>query len=349
MTDDSPDPTPAVEEVNLIVPIELLATSWDPALDAALKVEIAAAASLQIEPPKALSLRIGGMPVKTFSFVFPEAPQWRQGTSGTARAPARAPRQAAPRKVTRIQPPRDVVKLQDRLYYLLQPSLETIISQEAVRFPFEPFPYQLQGIAFLYPRYAAILADEMGLGKTMQAITAIRLLLLASEVRNVLLVCPKPLVTNWRRELAQWAPEIPVGVIEGDQTRRHWQWRQPHTPVKIANYELLLRDRDLAAESDLHFDLVVFDEAQRIKNRHSTTSDVVRSISRTRSWALTGTPIENSSEDLVGIFRVLSPPSTFPPGMTARELSRAVRDYILRRTKDKVLTEMPPKLFRDAE
>jgi SNF2 family DNA or RNA helicase len=67
-------------------------------------------------------------------------------------------------------------------------------------------------VAFLYPRYAAILADEMGLGKTMQAITAVRMLLHAGELSSVLFVCPKPLVTNWQREFAQWAPEVPVSV-----------------------------------------------------------------------------------------------------------------------------------------
>ena len=57
--------------------------------------------------------------------------------------------------------------------------------------PFEPFPYQFEGVGFLYPRYSAILADEMGLGKTMQAITAMRLLLRAGEISRILLVCPK--------------------------------------------------------------------------------------------------------------------------------------------------------------
>ena len=107
----------------------------------------------------------------------------------------------------------------------------------------------------------------MGLGKTMQAITATRLLLRSGEVRSVLLICPKPLVSNWKREFDLWAPELPVGVIEGDQTRRHWQWEQTNFAVKIANYELLLRDADLFQNPDLQFDLVILDEAQRIKNR----------------------------------------------------------------------------------
>ena len=105
------------------------------------------------------------------------------------------------------------------------------------RFRSSRFPFQFEGVAFLYPRHAAILADEMGLGKTMQAITAIRLLLHRGEVQTVLLVCPKPLVTNWQREFAVWAPEMPVMVIEGDQAKRRWQWQLPDVPVRIANYE----------------------------------------------------------------------------------------------------------------
>jgi SNF2 family DNA or RNA helicase len=192
------------------------------------------------------------------------------------------------------------------------------------------------------------MADEMGLGKTMQAITAIRLLLAAREVRSVLMICPKPLVTNWKREFELWAPEIPVAIIEGDQTKRRWMWRDLSAPVKVANYELLMRDKEEVLDAGTKFDLVVLDEAQRIKNRNSTTSEIVRSISRTRSWALTGTPVENSSEDLVGIFEFLQQ-GYLHSGMSISHLSKAVRDHIIRRTKDKVLTDMPPKLYRDAE
>jgi SNF2 family DNA or RNA helicase len=290
------------------------------------------------------------LPLKVHGFTFPESPAWMHHPSGAS--PASSPRSTVAstpqKKLTRIGPPRDIIKLEDRLYYLLQPPLETILASTEVRLPFEPFPYQYQGIAFLYPRYAAVLADEMGLGKTMQAITTIRLLLRAAEIRTVLLVCPKPLVTNWRREFSVWAPEIPLCIIEGDQARRHWQWSALDSPVKIANYELLMRDRESLLGEGIHFDLAVLDEAQRIKNRSSTTSEVCRRISRSRSWALTGTPIENSTEDLIGIFEFLSP-GYLHSGMTARRMAQAAGDYILRRTKDMVLQDMPPKLFRDAE
>ncbi|MFP6752794.1 MAG: DEAD/DEAH box helicase, partial [Pirellulaceae bacterium] len=223
-----------------------------------------------------------------------------------------------------------------------------LFSSSTLRFPFEPFPYQFEGVAFLYPRYSGILADEMGLGKTMQAITTIRMLLRCGELSRVLIVCPKPLVTNWVREFGIWAGEIPLAVIEGNQTRRSWQWQQSLPPVQVANYELLVRDREILESAGTHFDLVVLDEAQRIKNYSSTTSEVARGISRSRSWALTGTPIENSLDDLVGIFEFLSP-GYIHSDMTARQMATRVSDYILRRTKDMVLSDLPPRLYRDAE
>ena len=182
----------------------------------------------------------------------------------------------------------------------------------------------------------------------MQAITAIRLLLHSGQVRSVLLVCPKPLVTNWQREFALWAPEVPLMAIEGDQTKRHWQWQLADAPVKIANYELLNRDRRIIEDPAMRFDLVVLDESQRIKNRNGATSQVVRSIARSRSWALTGTPVENSPEDLVGIFEFVAP-GHLTSDMKPRSMGRVASDYVLRRTKDKVLADLQPKLFRDAE
>jgi SNF2 family DNA or RNA helicase len=163
-------------------------------------------------------------------------------------------------------------------------------------------------------------------------------------VRSVLLVCPKPLVTNWQREFALWAPEVPLTPVEGDQAKRAWQWSLPEAPVRIANYELLLRDRELLGSQS--FDLVVLDESQRIKNRESSTNEVVCSISRNRNWALTGTPVENSADDLLGIFEFLAR-GFLSPEMKPRSMGRSIRDYVLRRTKDQVLDDLPPKLIHD--
>jgi SNF2 family DNA or RNA helicase len=249
---------------------------------------------------------------------------------------------------TRIRPPHDLIKLEDRLRLLLQPPLEALLAARSLDFKHQPFGFQLDGIAFLYPRHRAVLADEMGLGKTMQAITAVRLLVHHGQVRRVLLICPKPLVTNWQREFAQWAPELTVAIIEGGPARRQWQWRNDTDIVRIANYETVIRDRDDVCKSDRVYDLVLLDESQRIKNPSSTTNGVIRSIPRSRSWALTGTPIENSVEDLRGIFEFVSP-GQVSAKMKPRAAGRAVADYVLRRTKDRVLADLPPKLFRDAE
>lgn len=247
---------------------------------------------------------------------------------------------------TRIRPPKDLVRLEDRLFFLLQPPLEQLIQTDRLEFPFEPFSYQFEGIAFLFPRHSALLADEMGLGKTMQAITSIRLLARRGEIRNVLLICPKPLVTNWQREFAMWAPELPVVVVTGGPERRRWIWDQTGAVVKLANYELLLRDESLLNEESREFDLVVLDEAQRIKNPRSSTHQIACQLRRTRAWALTGTPVENSSDDLVGIFDFLMP-GYLSPAMTPRHLGESVSDFLLRRTKDAVLKDLPPKLYRD--
>ncbi|HBE69572.1 MAG TPA: helicase [Planctomycetaceae bacterium] len=347
--------------------VTLRATGWQGTLERPLEVDVQGW-DLTSEAIKTAPIRLTSKRPKVVGFSFPEAvpllsqpdPNLSSEQSGQgepashaeqgsrAVAPGASGKAGPPpkRKRTRIKPPVDLVKLEDRLYFVLQPPLETLAASSELGFPFEPFPYQMDGIAFLFPRETAILADEMGLGKTMQSITTIRMLLLAGQLRNILLVCPKPLVTNWVREFSLWAPEIPVTVIEGDSAKRQFIWGQKGVPVRIANYELLMRDNAFIHDSGQHFDLVVLDEAQRIKNRNSTTAETVRALPRGRSWALTGTPIENSVEDLVNIFEFLAP-GYLRTDMPLKTISKATRDHILRRTKDKVLTDMPPKMYRD--
>lgn len=254
--------------------------------------------------------------------------------------------QPAEKKATRLKPPGDAISLEDRLFYLLQPPLQTMLAGQELIMPFEPFPYQYEGIAWLFSQKSALLADEMGLGKTMQTITAIRLLLRAGQVRRVLMVCPKPLIPNWQREFKAWAEELPVTTLEGDGTRRRMLWQMP-VPILLVNYELLVRDwAEMLDDEKPKFDLVVLDEAQRIKNRDSCTSETARSVPRKRSWALTGTPIENRPEEMHTLFEYMTViPKHGTPDL--RQMQRLSRDYVLRRTKDLVMKDMPPRLDRD--
>ncbi|MCZ2343524.1 MAG: DEAD/DEAH box helicase [Bacteroidales bacterium] len=253
-----------------------------------------------------------------------------------------------PKEHIRPRPTADTVIFKDRLLYLLQPPLDGLFDGRSLGVPFEPFPYQLEGIAFLMPRQGALLADEMGLGKTAQTILSLRLMFHQGMIRNALLVAPKPLIFNWSRELKLWAPDVPFEVFPADPELRRATWHSSNCPLKLINYESLTRDADMAAHPKTFFDVVVLDEAQRIKTPGSKTAEVVKSIPRARSWALSGTPVENHPDDLANIFAFVDP-GRIPKDTPPKQLRVLTQDSILRRTKDLVQSDMPPKLIRDLE
>ncbi len=316
-------------------------------------------APLLTNPPWVRSLGKLAMEVTTQCWRFPtpldQAPANGQGVGagsprpgeGGETPPLHAGRSPFESRRTRPKPPSQTVLFKDRLLYLLQPPLETIFAGKQVKLPFDPYPYQIQGIAFLMPRHAALLADEMGLGKTIQVIVSLRLLFHAGLIRRALVVCPKPLVINWARELRTWAEDLPFEVIGGDTETRRATWRVSNCPLKLVNYELLTRDAAEIADEQVHFDLVVLDEAQRIKSRDSKTAQAARAVRRDRSWAMTGTPIENRIDDLVNIFEFVDP-GRIPPETPAKMLPELTRDCILRRTKEEAAPDMPPRIYRDA-
>ncbi|QEG31138.1 ATP-dependent helicase HepA [Gemmata obscuriglobus] len=296
--------------------------------------------------------------VTTEGWKFPAPPAGFDSAPRPATEP-RAGRQSIPQPALpdqqepakpriRPKPTADTVFFKDRLLYLLQPPLDSLFDGRQLEVPFEPYPYQLEGIAFLMPRHHALIADEMGLGKTAQAILSLRLLFHSGEIKRGLVVCPKPLMHNWARELKMWAPDVPFEAFEGDPEQRRSTWLVSNCPLKLINYETLTRDCDLAADARVQFDVVVLDEAQRIKNKESKTALVVRGLNRGRSWALTGTPIENHPDDLVNIFSFVAP-GRIPAETPAKRIPQYTSDLILRRTKDDVLTDMPPKVIRDLE
>jgi SNF2 family DNA or RNA helicase len=358
---NSPDPQsppgradyiPQVEATALGFPLEV---RTHPRFERPLEVSVRQA-SLLNNPPWVRPLGKLALEVSTQGWRFPAPPDLLPAKTGTApSSPEPAPRRepaaenagdGRPAR-TRLRSPREAVMFKDRLLYLLQPPLEDVFADKRVELPFKPYPYQVRGVAFLMPRHAALLADEMGLGKTIQVIVSLRLLFHAGLIHRALVVCPKPLVINWTRELRTWAPDVPFEVIGGDTEARRAAWRVSNCPLKLVNYELLTRDAAEIGDEEVRFDVVVLDEAQRIKNRESRTAEVVRSLHRERSWAMTGTPIENRTEDLVNIFAFVDP-DRIPPETPTRMLPELTRDCILRRTKEEVATDMPPRIIRDA-
>ena len=203
-------------------------------------------------------------------------------------------------------------------------------------------PYQKEGVQFLVSRPSALLADEMGLGKTVQAAVAINIR--RETYRRVLIVSPASLCLNWLREIEVWAPAIPVRRVIGDSNDRAATYRLP-VQVLIASYEQIRSDAE-KFHSEIQFDLVVLDEAQRIKNVNSASNWASRLIRRHRAWALSGTPLENSPEDLRGIFRFLDP-QVLHRGMSPTDVHAAIEGHFLRRTKAQVLQELPPIMVRD--
>ena len=203
-------------------------------------------------------------------------------------------------------------------------------------------PYQMEGVRFLAARDAALLADEMGLGKTVQ--TAVALTLTKERLRRVLLITPASLCLNWQRELQRWARELVVRRVIGDSEDRVATYRLP-IRVLIASYEQI-RSEIHSFEAGLLFDLVILDEAQRIKNASSDTSLACRLIPRKRAWALSGTPLENHPADLISIFRFLKP-GLLRQGMSKTEIHERIKSHFLRRTKQAVLSELPPIIVQD--
>ena len=208
------------------------------------------------------------------------------------------------------------------------------------------FPFQRRGVEWLIERYGGILADDMGLGKTVQVIAAIRLLFNRAEVRSVLVVCPKSLIATWAREFTRWAPELGVVVVTPPARVREdvWQIVSGHCHVILTNYEQL-REPPVS----LHRrgpDLIVADEAHRLRNRPARITTGVFRLRPKRFWAITGTPVERDIEDLATLLSLVVPTHFAPTDakLHASSLRSRARAYVLRRRKQDTLKELPPVL-----
>jgi len=224
------------------------------------------------------------------------------------------------------------------------------------------YPYQEQGAMHLAFGRRAMLADDMGLGKTVQAIAASALLKEMRDIQKALIICPASLKHQWAREIRRFT-SLSVTVVEGNLAARRDLYRDSSF-FKIINYELVRHDMDELLK--LRPDLIILDEAQRIKNWRAKTAMMVKSLPSRYAFVLTGTPLENRIDELYSIFQFLDPRILGPLWhfndrfyeLEKREsgtykvlgyknidqLRALIAPYVLRRTRDEVLKVLPPRV-----
>ncbi|MEJ6579601.1 MAG: DEAD/DEAH box helicase [Akkermansiaceae bacterium] len=201
-----------------------------------------------------------------------------------------------------------------------------------------------------------ILADDMGLGKTIQTLTHILRLKDQGNTAPVLVVAPTSVVPNWFAEAKKFTPSLKAIILHGPQRRRLFS-HIPHADIVLTSFALLQRDVEELKKHE--FQLIVLDEAQHIKNPSAKVSQAACQLRSKQRLCLSGTPVENSLGELWSLFRFLIPgflgsldrfrknyqnPIEKEQDEERAELLRArLGPLILRRTKDQVATELPPK------
>ncbi len=213
--------------------------------------------------------------------------------------------------------------------------------------------YQRNGVRFLLERVAneigAILADDMGLGKTLQILTVIEALRARNPQFRALVVCPASVIDTWVEQASRFCPALTTTPIRGARLQREKQIRMVSN-LMVTHYALLRADIDLLRV--MQFDLVIVDEAQAIKNPTTALSQAVRMIPANVRVAVTGTPLENSMRDVCAILDFVSPRICGPLDLLMgswlsmnmqAHVQRVLDVLMLRRTKEMVAPELPPK------
>ena len=202
-------------------------------------------------------------------------------------------------------------------------------------------PYQKEGIAWLLKSKNRLLADDMGLGKTLQALGAAGTLISSGSIKCVLIVCPSTLVYNWCNEINLWLPNFNAIQITnvGKIQNKIWKAAFGKAHFIITNYEHIRNIPKIILEEGV--DLIIADEAHKLRKSSSLISKAIKKIKSNRFWALTGTPIEKNQADLINLLSIID--RKLNP-VTLRTLSNfslraKSNQYILRRMKKDVLSE----------
>jgi len=224
------------------------------------------------------------------------------------------------------------------------------------------FPYQREGMLHLAFTERALLADEMGLGKTIQAIAACALLHRLGKAKRVLVVTPASLKTEWEEQIQRFTT-LPYQLVYGNRSKRLLAYG--NAPFfTIVNYEQMLAD-SLNVNQHLGQDVVVLDEAQRIKNWDTKIAQAVKRLQSRYAFVLTGTPIENRIDEIHSLMNFLNPAVLGPLFRFNRDfydldergrpvgyrqldqLHARIKPYLLRRRKADVETELPDRTDRN--
>jgi len=225
-------------------------------------------------------------------------------------------------------------------------SLEEILSSYLVAKRIIPLlPFQIEGVNFLLKNKRVLLADDMGLGKTIQALGAISKLISDGEITRTLIICPRSLVFNWYQEIKKWIPHITATAVmpSGSAAESVWKSRTGRSQIIITSYEQLrLGPQNLAGQAQL----VVCDEAHKLRNHDSQLSKSFRTLKPDYLWFLTGTPVERDAVDFSTLFSLLLPRqfSIEDSKLGLELLKMRAQPFFLRRRKSDVLTELPPMI-----
>ncbi|GGE40638.1 helicase SNF [Pullulanibacillus camelliae] len=214
-------------------------------------------------------------------------------------------------------------------------------------------PYQELGYQWLktlaHYGFGGILADDMGLGKSLQSIAFIlsELQSVREKRQPVIIICPSSLLYNWLNEIKKFAPEIKVTVTVGNRRERRALYDTlDERDVVITSYPIVRADIHWYAKQ--YFYAAFFDEAQAFKNPLTQTARAVKQIQAGHRFALTGTPVENASEELWSIFHVILPELFLSlkdySKLSNQMIARRIRPFLLRRVKADVLEELPEKV-----
>jgi superfamily II DNA or RNA helicase len=248
------------------------------------------------------------------------------------------------------KPQQQLPSIWDLLFAVLQPPL-AFGQTENLFLPSSPYPYQWQGIKFLIDKSHALLADDMGTGKTVMTTVALKILIQQAQVHHVLILCPPSVLHEWKRHLEDWAPELTAYLIRGAQKDRKVLWETP-IHIYVTTYDTLRSDVEntvLSGQSLKLFDVIVLDEAHHIKNMKSSRFRAIKKLGPRRRWALTGTPVQNKIEDLASIFEFVYPGYLTAYDLYPERIQAKIKPYFLRRRKQEVMPELPPKTYEPIE